>query len=403
MKRFFALVAALMIAGLAVHAKEAENIPLEPFEKMGLFKDGPMKLLDATKLNDGYLLAALAKGSDGFVTMQMYVPADMKSVTVGETLSPTGNKGFAVHLSKDGYARAEAYKKQFELKDFQVLKDNADLVIGSGSNELFLVTDPDCPYCKRFDGAVQNIKEDVKIYVYLKSLNIRGHDRKAVEYVLSAPKEKRAETLATYFQNGKVLLKNFKPSANTVASTDASLAKTDRFMKRFSVNGTPSLTDKYGFHVNPSKLFTNNKSTPVATQDFDRLKELGLGLAYGNDIKHYVMVKVSSEGLGFLRTADYEQMKKEGAFVVLNADNKDEVQLKTLLFVLGAKDKDAALKEVMTMGFEVKESLDELVQQNKELAAKVMLLLYKEQRMGSYAAIVYGQNGNIVKTVKAGA
>lgn len=398
--KFTALaISSMALVGL-LSAQDMQQVPLETFSKMPVFQDSSLQLLDATQLNDGYIVKMVGKGDNGFSWVQAYIPKDLKTVTVGNTISSDGKKGYHAAYTEAGKQRAEAFKRQFVLKDLEQLKKEAALVIGHGDKEVFLVTDPDCPFCRQLDAALEKADDRVKVYVYLKSLEgLRGHTRRSVEFVMSASKEVRAEKLREYFKQGSVVLDGFVASKETIAAATAAIAKADAFMQRFEIGGTPSLRDQYGFKVEPSALLTDQPKKVTMLDYFERADELGLSLKFGERPSRYLLVKASDAGLKFLASLEFKQLKQEGLEVVLQVESQQELQLKRTLFVLGSEDKITALSAIVSGKFKDDKALESMVQEHNEVAAKIMMVLLREQRIGKQDVLLFDGNGHLIKKV----
>ena len=62
----------------------------------------------------------------------------------------------------------EPIKKPLEMA---AIRKNADIVYGTGADEYIVFTDPECPYCVKFEKMWPSISSKVKLYVYFMPLS----------------------------------------------------------------------------------------------------------------------------------------------------------------------------------------------------------------------------------------
>lgn len=133
-------------------------------------------------------------------------------------------------------------------------KDKAAFTYGKGEKEIYVFTDPDCPYCEQFENQFKNLKDEYKIYVYLFPLEqLHPNARKKSQYILMQPKEQRYETYKRI--QG---VENTNKEWDTKISEKAEQELNEMFSyeaKYVGVKGTPYVVDREGTFVNRAILF----------------------------------------------------------------------------------------------------------------------------------------------------
>lgn len=258
------MVAILSLQGFAEDAKKVENtevvkvsykmeqstgISIEDFKKaVGgehfLLKDKSLQIVSVIPINDEFFIV---KGTQ-IVDMRQYGKTGYQVQPIELYVSKTGKTSFSsVGLNEKG--------EQLTLPlNLEQNKDLAAFTYGNGEKEVYLFTDPDCPYCIQFEQQLAKLKPEYKIYVYLFPLeSIHPDARKKSEYIMSLPKDKRAEAYKAV-QGVK--------TTNTDWKVDVSQEVKDsiRDMIKYQndyvgVKGTPFLVDKNGKPFNRGLLF----------------------------------------------------------------------------------------------------------------------------------------------------
>ncbi|PCI30931.1 MAG: hypothetical protein COB67_00305 [SAR324 cluster bacterium] len=395
MKFFFIFI---FSAILAFSSEEAKLVPLEKFNKLKIFTDPNFELVSAIEFNKGYLLRGIGHDKNGFKMAEMFVPQDLKSITIGKTLNSNGKKGYTAPVTKEGEKIINNFKEKYLITNLESLKRNAAFVYGTGKEEYFLVTDPDCPYCKRFDKMIEPIADKIKLYVYLENLNIQGHEKASVQRILSYPRNDRGTELSKHFNQGKIkVLKGFSSSNKIVEEFESSKKNTAIFMKQFNVRGTPSLIDVYGSPKDLNSLIQAHKKTSsISPQVLKQLRDMNMGVGFGKNITKYIFAKAYGSHLTFFSSSYFNDLKKQGVYVILQADKGNEFQIKNALYFVSSKNKQTALKKVTEGLVNNKDiSIKEIINNNQSAAASYMMSIYKYQFMKkNETVLIFDKNGN---------
>ena len=256
------VVAVSVYASASANA-DSSNVSLEKFKKIKAFNDKNFQLLKAQKLSGGeYLVHGIARGRKGFVGIDILVSSDLKHMSIGRTVDTETNKHVQLQLSPKDIEAVKKFKEKYILPSFEKDKKIAPVVYGNGKTEFFLFTDPDCPFCKRLEKQFRNrgLKKQFKIYVFPIHLNIRGHQLKTVEYILSKPRDKRREAMSDLMVGNKKDFNNFKSTPKTKKIVDDWVKKVGSLENYYNIRGTPSIIDQYGADVRDRDfLFKSNQ------------------------------------------------------------------------------------------------------------------------------------------------
>ena len=161
----------LMVASTLFSA----DIDLKQFQDLTIIKQSHMIIKKAKNIGDDwYYLEALNRGS------KIGVYTDKEKVIIGR-----------------GFYSETGEEIKFDI-DTQKYKKNAPVTIGTGKEEFFLFTDPECPYCKMLDEklSLDAVKDKMKLHTYLYPLEFHILANAMSVATLSQPKEKRGDYLS---------------------------------------------------------------------------------------------------------------------------------------------------------------------------------------------------------------
>lgn len=167
-----------------------------------------------------------------------YVTKDGKDFIIGRKLSimnKQGQKAFKISKS-----------------DISKIVKNEAFSIGNGKKEFILFTDPECPFCQRFEESLKNLNPDVKLHVLFYPLSFHKDSMKMTSWILSAPKDQREKMLVEIASGsekwskykGKILVNKIKESI--------------LYGLELGVSGTPSLFSMSGNSVDIRNFNRNN-------------------------------------------------------------------------------------------------------------------------------------------------
>jgi thiol:disulfide interchange protein DsbC len=140
--------------------------------------------------------------------------------------------------------------------DANVVKQGVAFSFGDeGKKDLYVVTDPECPYCAKFEKMSKGKLKDYRVHVILMPLSFHKNAKAMSYYILNgkddAQKLKRfAETVTKQNTN----YKNFTPSKEQLSIYSKYLMNSQNAAKELGATGTPMVFDAEFNQVNWPKL-----------------------------------------------------------------------------------------------------------------------------------------------------
>lgn len=140
--------------------------------------------------------------------------------------------GSVLDLQAQKNLTEERFQKLTAVKFDTLPLDSAIKVVkGNGSRKIAVFADADCPYCKKFEAELQNVK-DITVYTFLYPLDqLHPESGKKSKQIWCAPD--RAKAWEDWMLKGS-LPKNDGSCANP-------LAKTAELGKKLNIQGTPAI------------------------------------------------------------------------------------------------------------------------------------------------------------------
>ena len=131
------LLLALVVGTSLNAATQLSQNEIKQIEELELFKRAQITIKKAHDLKDFYLLKVIIQGNPD----EVYLTKDKKNLIAGDIIN-----------TKTG-AKLEAPV------DVAALAGKEILTYGTGKDEYFLFTDPECPYCKKFESYFPQIEK----------------------------------------------------------------------------------------------------------------------------------------------------------------------------------------------------------------------------------------------------
>jgi len=133
-------------------------------------------------------------------------------------------------------------------KDAKVIKDAVSFTYGKGSKEIYIVTDPECPFCTKFEKTVHGKLDEYTVHVVLFPLSFHKKAPAMVEWIMQgkddADKKKRFEEIML---NGstqyEALIKDAQKPFLYSAAVVEEMKKVDRAIMELNLRGTPAIYD----------------------------------------------------------------------------------------------------------------------------------------------------------------
>lgn len=217
----------LIVCSLNAAMKEASKNDIAQMEQLELFKRAQIKIVKAYDIGNLYILTINVQGNND----EIYLTKDKKLILSGDVIN--ANNGIKITAPADltGVRGKEAF------------------VYGNGKEEYFLFTDPECPYCKKLETYLPQIKDKVKIRVFYYPLESHENAKDLSLYIMS--KKTTAEKIDAMFESSENIdkAKNAKYTKSELAVLEKQLEDQIEIGTKLNVQGTPTVFDKEGNNI----------------------------------------------------------------------------------------------------------------------------------------------------------
>ena len=170
-----------------------------------------------------------ARGKRGSQKFNVFVVNGVKGVAF-----------FGKAFTKDG--------KPFDFpKDSSLIKNGIAFTMGSGKENIYLVTDPECPWCQKLEKEISSkAKSKYTINVIPMPLAMHPNSKNVLYWVMSAKTDKdKGERLHNYMTGkDKNSWKSFKPTDKEKSNIDKTLNSSLKAAEELEARGTPSIYNK---------------------------------------------------------------------------------------------------------------------------------------------------------------
>ncbi len=243
----------------------AENVYLtqEKLEKLketsAIFKKQNVTIVEGIDEGKTYFLQLEVKGKRGSKRVNGYINKETGFVYTGRRYDKAGNLS-TFPMSPE---------RVVELK--KVVEAGTSFAYGTGSKHLYLFTDPECPYCKKFEKSAKGLLEDYTVHVVLYPLKFHKKAPAMTEWIMQGSNDKeKHQRMEDLMANGSTaytafLSKDNKPFKYT-DTIKATLDKGAKAVKALNVTGTPILFDGDMKKLNWGALLETEKQKKEAAK-----------------------------------------------------------------------------------------------------------------------------------------
>ena len=222
------LISSLLFSSVLNAAnKEVPKNEIAQMEQLELLKRAQIKINKAYGIGSLYILNITVQGNAD----EIYLTKDKKLILSGDVIDATNGMKISAPVDLTGIAGKEAF------------------VFGKGTEEYILFTDPECPYCKKFESYLPQIESKVKIRVFYFPLESHENAKDLSLYVMSQKTSaKKIEAMFSANDNLQIA-KNAKYTQAELAKLEKSLEEQIQIGMKLNVQGTPTIFDKEGKSV----------------------------------------------------------------------------------------------------------------------------------------------------------
>lgn len=214
----------------------AGEIDPKQFNTVPMFAQPHIKITKAYDHKKVYELQLEVSTPRGAQTTTVFLTKDKKVVLVGDAMDAS---------------TGEPIKRPVDMK---AIRANADIVYGNGSKEYIVFTDPECPYCVKFEKMWPAMQKNVKLYVFFMPLS---NHRNAVQmsYHVMKQKDQGAKAKAILdMANGDRSYERLTMSQQIHELFGKKIEENKALANDFGVRGTPAVFDVKGENVNWTTL-----------------------------------------------------------------------------------------------------------------------------------------------------
>jgi len=197
---------------------------INSIQKLNLFTNAQITVNKGYDVGSLYLLDITVRGNSD----EIYLTKDKKYLLTGDAINTETGSKLSVPADMTGVIGNEAF------------------TYGNGKDEYVLFTDPECPYCKKFESYFPQIKDKVKIRVFYYPLDFHVNARDISLYIMSLDSKAQKEKAMLNTDKNTPAFKNRNIPKDKLAKLEKHLDKQLEIASQLKVRGTPAVFDKDG-------------------------------------------------------------------------------------------------------------------------------------------------------------
>ena len=194
-----------------------------------VLQDPALTIKGAIEKPESYILKLEAESPQGSQLITAFLDKKTSELYIG---SAYGEEGNAITFPQDA----------------QTIQEGVAFSYGNGIKDIYIVTDPECPYCIRFEKAAAGKLDDYSVHVILFPLSFHQKAPAMIEWIMQgkddAEKQARFEEL---MHKGSTkytaLIKDTKNPFVYTASTEEYIDRSNEASMELNVRGTPAIYD----------------------------------------------------------------------------------------------------------------------------------------------------------------
>ncbi len=233
-------------------------------------------IVDKTKLQE--IITKNRVLQDPSLTLKGVIEKADSYVLKLEARSPQGSQLIFAILDKQTSELyiGSAYDKEGKAitfpKDAKVVKEGVSFSYGKGSNDIYIVTDPECPYCSKFEQAIAGKMDDYTVHVILFPLSFHKKAPAMVDWIMmgkdeAGKKERFEEIMLKASTKYKELIKDAKKPYGYSSATQEQIEKSNKAAMELNVRGTPAIYDANFNPLSQDQLLKPKESGLVKVEE----------------------------------------------------------------------------------------------------------------------------------------
>lgn len=176
------------------------------------------------------------------------------------------NGEYLVIVDQRGQAQVADVKNKKALStpvDMSIVKSKKEaFTYGTGSKQLYVFTDPECPVCKEFEKTWDSIKNDVTLHVYFYNLDYHKEANNMTKYIMAGKTDADKASRLIDIANGKEDYKTAKLTDEEEKVAAPFIIDGKEIGNKIIIEGTPTVLDSEGNSVNWPELIPQPKAVP---------------------------------------------------------------------------------------------------------------------------------------------
>jgi len=130
-------------------------------------------------------------------------------------------------------------------KNAEIIKKGVIFTFGEGKKDIYIVTDPECPFCRMLEKQKKDIlKKNYRVHVILMPLPFHKDAKAMSYYILAAKTDKERAKRMSEVLEGSNAWKNYHPSKEEIKKFNKELELSKKAAEELGAQGTPSIYDK---------------------------------------------------------------------------------------------------------------------------------------------------------------
>ncbi len=130
-------------------------------------------------------------------------------------------------------------------KNTEIIKQGVMFTFGKGDKEIYLITDPECPFCRMMEKQKKELLEkNYKVHVILMPLPFHKDAKAMSYYILAGKNDKEKYERLKAVLSGNKEWKNYHPTKEEIKKFNEKLNKAKKAAMELGARGTPSVFDK---------------------------------------------------------------------------------------------------------------------------------------------------------------
>lgn len=229
------MLVALAIITVANAQSELPQNKLQELESLPLLKNAQITIDRAFDAGDVYLLNVNVRGK----SHKIYLTKDKKYLIQGEMVAT--DTGMPLTIPDMPV-------------DLKATVGKEAMVFGKGKDEYVLFTDPECPYCKKFESYFHQIEDKVKMRVFFYPLPFHKNAKDISLYIMSQKGYENQTKAMTETTKDTPAFVNRKYEDGELEKLQKSLDEQMAIASELGVSGTPSVFNTNGEKVSWVKI-----------------------------------------------------------------------------------------------------------------------------------------------------